>query len=65
MRGGNSGCLRFEGGAFSGVRLETGKGKRIRRLEDQSATLTADKKVRRFGPSAFGGLRFEAGKDGR
>jgi len=37
--------------------LETGKGKRIRRLEDQSATLTADKKLRRFGPSAIGGLR--------
>jgi hypothetical protein len=34
--------------------LEAGKGKRIRRVENQT--------LRRFGPSAFGGLKLEAGK---
>ena len=36
--------------------LEVG-GRKERRLEDE--------KLRRCGPSAFGGLRLEAGKDGR
>jgi hypothetical protein len=33
------GLWRLEGGAFSGVRLETGKGKRIRRSEGEEKKL--------------------------
>jgi hypothetical protein len=41
---------------FGGRRCAV-RGRKERRLEDE--------KLRRCGPSAFGGLRLEAGKDGR